>query len=45
MSDLATLRPHLQRRLESERIVLPFSRQAQGAAYVENVDRGKWISL
>ena len=45
MSDFITLRPHLERHFESDRTMLPFSRQAESAAHVMNVDRGKWISL
>jgi hypothetical protein len=45
MSDFVTLRPHLERRLESDRIVLRFFRQALRAGHVKNVDGGKWISL
>jgi hypothetical protein len=45
MSDFVTLRPYLERQFKSDRIMLPFSRQAESAAHVKNVDRGKWISL
>ena len=45
MSDFVTLRPHLERHYELDRIMPPFSRQAESAARVKNVDRGKWISL